>query len=129
MSALHTVTGIQRALGCVLGSAIGDALGAPFEFGPARAYSQRFPTPVLGGRGETIGGHEGNVAAKDASHSGARARLGRSRVSSWSLPRTSTDVGPTAPCRTDQGPTGPRPDRFQPRPGFAVSTRFGLGER
>lgn len=29
--------------GLVLGAAIGDALGAPFEFGPAGAFSNRFP--------------------------------------------------------------------------------------
>ena len=27
----------------VLGSAVGDALGAPFEFGPEGAFSARFP--------------------------------------------------------------------------------------
>ncbi|MEU0721894.1 ADP-ribosylglycohydrolase family protein [Streptomyces lavendulocolor] len=32
-----------RAAGTVLGSAVGDALGAPFEFGPPGAYSARFP--------------------------------------------------------------------------------------
>ena len=36
----------QRALGAVLGSAVGDALGAPFEFGPAGQYSARFREPV-----------------------------------------------------------------------------------
>jgi ADP-ribosylglycohydrolase len=46
----------ERALGAVLGSAVGDALGAPFEFGPAGQYSARFPTPVLAGAGEMIGG-------------------------------------------------------------------------
>ena len=35
---------LNRALGCVVGSAVGDALGAPFEFGPAGAFSERFPT-------------------------------------------------------------------------------------
>ncbi|RBL84934.1 ADP-ribosylglycohydrolase family protein, partial [Streptomyces cavourensis] len=29
--------------GAVVGSAAGDALGAPFEFGPAGAFSARFP--------------------------------------------------------------------------------------
>ena len=46
----------HRALGAVLGSAVGDALGAPFEFGPARQYSARFPSPVIGGIGEMVGG-------------------------------------------------------------------------
>lgn len=46
----------QRALGLVLGAAVGDALGAPFEFGAPGDYRRRFPTPVLGGRGEMVGG-------------------------------------------------------------------------
>lgn len=46
----------QRALGAIVGSAVGDALGAPFEFGPAGAYSARFPSPVIGGTGEMTGG-------------------------------------------------------------------------
>ncbi len=45
----------HRALGAVIGSAVGDALGAPFEFGKPREYSKRFPRPVLGGIGEMIG--------------------------------------------------------------------------
>ena len=52
----------RRATGAILGGAIGDALGAPFEFGPADAYSKRFPTPVLGGRGEMVGGGAFNWA-------------------------------------------------------------------
>lgn len=48
----------NKALGVVIGSAVGDALGAPFEFGPAGAYSRRFPTRVVGGIGEMIGGHQ-----------------------------------------------------------------------
>jgi ADP-ribosylglycohydrolase len=44
----------SRALGAVLGSAVGDALGAPFEFGPEGAFSARFPEP--GGGGEMCGG-------------------------------------------------------------------------
>lgn len=46
----------HRALGAVIGSAVGDALGAPFEFGPPGQYSLRFPAPVVGGVGEMIGG-------------------------------------------------------------------------
>ncbi|MFH8383359.1 ADP-ribosylglycohydrolase family protein [Kitasatospora sp. NPDC018058] len=33
-----------RAAGTVLGSAVGDALGAPYEFGPAGALTARFPS-------------------------------------------------------------------------------------
>jgi ADP-ribosyl-[dinitrogen reductase] hydrolase len=47
---------VQRMLGLVVGAAVGDALGAPFEFGPSRQYSRRFPRPVLAGTGEMIGG-------------------------------------------------------------------------
>ena len=51
---------MHRAIGCLIGSAIGDALGAPFEFGPAGQWSVAFPTPVLVGHGEmTGGGHFG----------------------------------------------------------------------
>jgi ADP-ribosyl-[dinitrogen reductase] hydrolase len=45
----------QRAIGAVIGCAVGDALGAPFEFGPPGAYSRRFPHPVVGGIGEMVG--------------------------------------------------------------------------
>ncbi|MFF3946492.1 ADP-ribosylglycohydrolase family protein [Streptomyces sp. NPDC001902] len=37
-----------RAAGAIVGSAVGDALGAPFEFGPAGAFSARFPAPGAG---------------------------------------------------------------------------------
>lgn len=46
----------ERSLGVILGAAVADALGAPFEFGPAGAYSARFPLPVWGGTGEMTGG-------------------------------------------------------------------------
>lgn len=39
-------TRADRAAGTVVGSAVGDALGAPFEFGPAGVYSARFPDGV-----------------------------------------------------------------------------------
>ncbi|MFI6643248.1 ADP-ribosylglycohydrolase family protein [Streptomyces sp. NPDC050504] len=42
----------SKALGTVLGSAVGDALGAPFEFGMPGTYSARFPDGV----GEMCGG-------------------------------------------------------------------------
>ncbi|MEV4176477.1 ADP-ribosylglycohydrolase family protein [Nonomuraea sp. NPDC049709] len=45
---------LERAAGAVVGSAVGDALGAPFEFGPAGAFSARFPGPGAGG--EMCGG-------------------------------------------------------------------------
>ncbi|MEU0598061.1 ADP-ribosylglycohydrolase family protein [Streptomyces sp. NPDC006393] len=44
----------ERAVATVVGSAVGDALGAPFEFGPPGAFSARFPEP--GGGGEMCGG-------------------------------------------------------------------------
>jgi ADP-ribosyl-[dinitrogen reductase] hydrolase len=52
----HLSTQTQHAIGALIGSAVGDALGAPFEFQPAGRYSARFPQPVRGGRGEMIGG-------------------------------------------------------------------------
>ncbi|MER8184278.1 ADP-ribosylglycohydrolase family protein [Kitasatospora sp. NPDC094015] len=49
-----------RAAGAVLGSAVGDALGAPFEFGPPGAFSARFPqhgpAGVPAGASEMCGG-------------------------------------------------------------------------
>ena len=45
-----------RAAGAMLGSAVADALGAPFEFQDGGLYSARFPRPVVGGIGEMIGG-------------------------------------------------------------------------
>ncbi|MFF9569320.1 ADP-ribosylglycohydrolase family protein [Streptomyces sp. NPDC014685] len=36
----------DRVAGTVVGSAVGDALGAPFEFGPAGVYTARFPDGV-----------------------------------------------------------------------------------
>ncbi|MEU6844369.1 ADP-ribosylglycohydrolase family protein [Streptomyces sp. NPDC046716] len=44
----------QRAAGAVVGAAVGDALGGPFEFGPRGVFSARFPVP--GGGGEMGGG-------------------------------------------------------------------------
>ncbi|MFJ2896957.1 ADP-ribosylglycohydrolase family protein [Streptomyces sp. NPDC087218] len=37
---------LDRVAGAVVGSAVGDALGAPFEFGPAGVYTARFPDGV-----------------------------------------------------------------------------------
>ena len=47
---------IDRGRGALLGSAVGDALGAPFEFMAPGTFRQRFPEPVLEGHGEMIGG-------------------------------------------------------------------------
>jgi ADP-ribosyl-[dinitrogen reductase] hydrolase len=35
----------ERVIGAVVGSAVGDALGAPFEFGPPDAFTARFRSP------------------------------------------------------------------------------------
>ncbi|PTH85657.1 ribosylglycohydrolase [Streptomyces sp. A244] len=45
---------IDRAVATIVGSAVGDALGAPFEFGPTGAFSARFPEAGRGG--EMCGG-------------------------------------------------------------------------
>ena len=55
-SHLHDREFEQRAIGALVGSAVGDALGARFEFGAPGAYRREFPEPVLGGIGEMIGG-------------------------------------------------------------------------
>lgn len=46
----------QRILGMALGGAVGDALGAPFEFGPPGQFSNRFSTARFGTSSEMIGG-------------------------------------------------------------------------
>jgi ADP-ribosyl-[dinitrogen reductase] hydrolase len=46
----------QRVIGALVGSVVGDALGAPFEFGPAGRFSRRFPSPALGLKTEMCGG-------------------------------------------------------------------------
>lgn len=50
------VDSTSRAIGMVIGAAIGDALGAPFEFKSAGLYRRTFPQPVVDGIGEMIGG-------------------------------------------------------------------------
>ena len=57
MSELNTTLGRHRAVGCIVGSAVGDALGAPFEFRPPGEYAATFTNPVHGGIGEMIGNH------------------------------------------------------------------------
>ncbi|TFV62274.1 hypothetical protein E4P41_07880 [Geodermatophilus sp. DF01-2] len=46
----------HRVAGALVGSAVGDALGAPFEFGPAGQFSARFPQPARGVHTEMCGG-------------------------------------------------------------------------
>ncbi|MCX4849092.1 ADP-ribosylglycohydrolase family protein [Streptomyces sp. NBC_00893] len=46
MNAAGRVDRPDRVAGAVVGSAVGDALGAPFEFGPAGVYTARFPDGV-----------------------------------------------------------------------------------
>lgn len=52
MTAIKT----QHAIGALVGSAVGDALGAPFEFKPPGLYRSTYPAPVRGGIGEMCGG-------------------------------------------------------------------------
>lgn len=46
----------RRVAGALVGSVVGDALGAPFEFGPPGQFSARFPTPARGVHTEMCGG-------------------------------------------------------------------------
>jgi ADP-ribosyl-[dinitrogen reductase] hydrolase len=46
----------HRVAGALVGSAVGDALGAPFEFGPPGRFSARFPTDARGAATEMCGG-------------------------------------------------------------------------
>ncbi|MEU1199722.1 ADP-ribosylglycohydrolase family protein [Streptomyces sp. NPDC005813] len=56
---------MERAVATVVGSAVGDALGAPFEFGPPGAFSARFPAPGSGGEMCGGGGWEPGEATDD----------------------------------------------------------------
>jgi len=47
---------LERAQGVVLAAAVGDALGAPYEFGPAGRLSAEFPTAARGPSTELRGG-------------------------------------------------------------------------
>ncbi|MEU7484831.1 ADP-ribosylglycohydrolase family protein [Streptomyces sp. NPDC042319] len=55
----------ERAAGAIIGSAVGDALGAPFEFGPEGAFSARFPVPGVGGEMCGGGGWDPGEATDD----------------------------------------------------------------
>ncbi|MGY1621069.1 ADP-ribosylglycohydrolase family protein [Geodermatophilus sp. SYSU D00965] len=46
----------SRVAGALVGSAVGDALGAPFEFGPPGRFTARFPEPARGTHTEMCGG-------------------------------------------------------------------------
>jgi ADP-ribosyl-[dinitrogen reductase] hydrolase len=46
----------HRCAGLIVGAAVGDALGAPFEFRDAGTYREEFSSPEHGGIGEMIGG-------------------------------------------------------------------------
>ncbi|WP_055589024.1 ADP-ribosylglycohydrolase family protein [Peterkaempfera griseoplana] len=60
-----TATWSERAAGAIVGSAVGDALGAPFEFGPAGAFSARFPVCEAGGEMCGGGGWDPGEATDD----------------------------------------------------------------
>ncbi|MEV0785300.1 ADP-ribosylglycohydrolase family protein [Streptomyces sp. NPDC050423] len=49
---MNSLSRQDRVAGAVVGSAVGDAMGAPFEFGPAGVYTARFPD----GAGTMCGG-------------------------------------------------------------------------
>jgi ADP-ribosylglycohydrolase len=56
---------IQRTGGAVIGSAVGDALGGPFEFGLPGVFSARFPTPGVGGEMSGGGGWDPGEGTDD----------------------------------------------------------------
>ncbi|MGY1741179.1 MULTISPECIES: ADP-ribosylglycohydrolase family protein [unclassified Blastococcus] len=56
MSSTGLVHRSHRVAGALVGSAVGDALGAPFEFGPPGQFTARFPTPARGSKTEMCGG-------------------------------------------------------------------------
>jgi ADP-ribosylglycohydrolase len=62
---MTTPSRTNRALGTVIGSAVGDALGAPFEFGPEGAFSARFRSPGQGGEMCGGGGWDPGEATDD----------------------------------------------------------------
>ncbi|TVL91024.1 ADP-ribosylglycohydrolase family protein [Streptomyces sp. SAJ15] len=65
---------VERAVGAVVGSAVGDALGAPFEFGLPGVFSGRFPDTGHGGEMCGGGGWDAGEATDDtqmAVHLGA----------------------------------------------------------
>ncbi|WP_245161019.1 ADP-ribosylglycohydrolase family protein [Blastococcus sp. CT_GayMR16] len=45
----------HRVAGALVGSAVGDALGTPFESGPPGQFSARFPVPARGSKTEMCG--------------------------------------------------------------------------
>ncbi|MGY1709101.1 ADP-ribosylglycohydrolase family protein [Geodermatophilus sp. SYSU D00758] len=51
-----TLSRSSRVAGALVGSAVGDALGAPFEFGEPGRFSARFPEPARGASTEMCGG-------------------------------------------------------------------------
>ncbi len=56
---------MRRIAGAVVGSAVGDALGGPFEFGPAGAFSARFPAHRADGEMCGGGGWDPGEATDD----------------------------------------------------------------
>lgn len=56
---------VDRIDGAIVGSAVGDALGAPFEFGAAGVFSARFPEPGCGGEMCGGGGWDPGEATDD----------------------------------------------------------------
>jgi ADP-ribosyl-[dinitrogen reductase] hydrolase len=95
----------HRAIGALLGSAVGDALGAPFEFGPPGAFTARFPEPARGASTEMIGGGMGWKAGEFTDDTQMAVILAESLLQHGGLDgadlferwrqwaRTATDVG------------------------------------
>ena len=104
----------QKVAGMALGAAVGDALGAPFEFGPPGQYAKHFPTPRYGSHTEMIGGGSFNWKAGEFTDDTQMAlTLADSLLRNGHLNRLATS-----------GPTGRRGQHLHPDVG--TTTARGL---
>ncbi|MGY1884112.1 ADP-ribosylglycohydrolase family protein [Blastococcus sp. SYSU DS0753] len=68
----------HRVMGALVGSAVGDALGAPFAGGPPGQFSARFPEPARGSRTEMCGGPDDRAPGEVTDRTQRALLVGRS---------------------------------------------------
>lgn len=91
----------DRAIGSVVAAAVGDALGAPFEFAPAGTFSARLPHRRPDGEGDMIGGGAFDWAPgefTDDTQMGLALAVSLIRCDGYD-PMTCGDVGAHGPAR------------------------------